>query len=202
MKIRSAVLAAASALAIPALTSSAAISIGSEKFGSTTPGIVSGDQDLVNGDFLIHKNLLAPTTGDGTDEATTWSFDLSSDANYAAFVAAGGPITSAVLTLTLTQYYAEGPVTDLVRPVDLFPNIEMPHFLSAGETGSIQFQLLDYYSASDLWNFIQANNGSMPMIYADDAIVSYANIRILAVPATPVGATAVLAALFAARRRR
>ncbi len=196
------VLAAACALSIPALSAPAAITIGAEAFGSTTPAIVPGDQSEFNGDFLIHANPSAPTTGDGTDEATTWTFNLSADANYAAFATSGGPITSAVLTLTLTQWYPEGPVTDLVRPVDMFPNIEMPHFLTAGQTGSIQFQLLDYYAAGDLWNFIQANGGTMPMIYADDAIVSYASIRIAAAPAAPVAALGMIAAGWSGRRRR
>lgn len=192
----------AGAIAATSHSAHAIITIGDEAFGSTTPSIAPGDQQVINGDFLIHENLAAPTTGDGVDEATTWTFDFTADANYAAFAASGQPLTTAVLTLTLTQFYPEGPITDLVRPVDMFPNIEMPHFLSAGQTGSIQFELLDYYTSSDILAFIDAHNGTMPMIYADDAIVSYANLRIAMVPPAPVAALGGIAMIFGGRRRR
>lgn len=175
--------------------------ISASAHGSTTPGLVAGSLDEQNGDFLIHANPQAPWTGDGVDEATTWTFDFAQDAGYGAFTGAGSPITSAVLTITLTQFYPEGPVTDLVRPMDLFPNINMPHFLHAGETGSISFELLDYYSASDVEGFMTSRSGLFPMIYADDAIVSSASLVITKVPSPGTIGLLGLGGLLIIRRR-
>lgn len=202
MKKAAFVLAAVPALVGALGTARADFVISAYAHGSTTPGLVAGTQDLVNGDFLIHANAAAPTTGDGTDEATTWAFDFAQDGNYGAFTGTGSPITSAVLTITLTQFYAEGPVTDLVRPMDLFPNINMPHFLQAGETGSISFELLDYYSASDVEGFMTSRAGLFPMIYADDAIVSSASLVITKVPSPGTIGLMGLGGLLIVRRRR
>lgn len=201
MKTAAFVMAAGGALAA-AGSVRADLVISASAHGSTTPGLVAGSLDEQNGDFLIHANALAPWTGDGTDEATTWAFDFAQDANYGAFTGTGTPITSAVLTITLTQFYPEGPVTDLVRPMDLFPSINMPHFLHAGETGSISFELLDYYSAADVENFMTSRAGLFPMIYADDAIVSSASLVITKVPSPGTIGLLGLGGLLIVRRRR
>lgn len=186
--------------AIPAVAS-ADITLTSEAFGSTTPGLVESTSQLVNGDFLIHENALAPWTGDGVDEMTTWRHAFGNDPGYATLMQADHTITSAVLTLTLTQFFQSGPPTDVVRPFDIYPLISIPLFLDAGETGTIQFELTDYYSSADLKGLLAFNNGYIPMVYADDAIVSYARIDITAVP-TPGSLALFGLGLMAMRRRR
>jgi hypothetical protein len=57
---------------------------------------------VVNGDFLIVRSGLPSfTTGDGNDEETSWTFDFIEDPNYRHFESRSGPLTSALLTLTL-----------------------------------------------------------------------------------------------------
>jgi hypothetical protein len=154
------------------------ITISRTATGSVTPPLLPGTQSYQNGDFFIQANNLAPWTGDGVDETTTWWFSFSLDQDFNAFRASNRPVVSAVLTLTLTQFYVEGPITDLVRPVLLFPIIEIPHYLGQGETGDISFELLDYYTADQIKSLATDQFGRVQFVYADDAIVSFSSLEI------------------------
>ncbi|MDX2148564.1 MAG: hypothetical protein SFZ23_13685 [Planctomycetota bacterium] len=147
--------------------------------GSFTPTQAPSTQNVANGGFLILANPLAPATGDGVDEHTQWTFALSTDSEYPAFVQPGHRITGASLTLRLKHFFTPlGPVTDLVRPLDLFPIIAIPEFLPPNTVGSITFDLLESYSPGALRDLILSNSGRMRWVYADDAIIGVANINI------------------------
>jgi hypothetical protein len=175
------------ALMLVSLPAGAAVSIAATATGSSSPATIDVSLDLVNGDFFIAKNPaagLGHVTGDGVDETTTWTFDFTNDPNYANFPS-NGTLTVALLTLTLTTVFDPGPVTDLVRPLDLFPIIPIPLFLTGpgAKTGNIEFALLALgYNSGQLLTFFTGNNGLFPMIYADDAIVSFARLDLTAVP--------------------
>ncbi len=169
---------------------------------------IPATQDLQNGDFFISKNLGSPgITGDGWDETTTWSLDFTSDPSYAAFQAAvvgGAQITSASYTLALTTWYQPGPITDVTRIENLFPQFVMPEFLTGSTapfTDSIVLNLLDNYSSSAMLGELAVQSGKFQMIYADDAVVDRAMIRLTVVP-EPTSLLLALPALLLVRSRR
>jgi hypothetical protein len=156
------------------------LTISAKAFGTTTPGRAKGTVPITNGDFTIRSNGDLPrlTTGDGIDEATTWAFKLKQDTNWPSFDAANG-LESAELVLTITPknklittdvVYIKGLesiATSVIRslPLDI--------------TQTITLDLLDEgYSADDVLKVLDDNNGKLPMVYADDAIISYAEIRL------------------------
>lgn len=151
--------------------------------GSPNPPPVF-DQDILNGDFLILKNPEQQvTTGDGVDETTTWTIDFTGDPNFAAFPQTGR-VTAATLSLTLTTPYAPGPITDLVRWGNFgVPSIPIPEFIPNGGTGRIEFDLLDYMCGELLLSDLQTHGFAATAYYADDAVVSFAQMRITAKPA-------------------
>lgn len=127
--------------------------------GDIDPGRVRPTMNLLNGDFLILANPAAPVTGDGVDETTIWTFDLTRDRDYELFASGRLPkIERATLTLELTQFFAVGPVTDIVGPARL-PRIVLPHFLTAGQTGMITLDLLSVMPWRDLAREIRFEAG-------------------------------------------
>ena len=91
-----------------------AVLIAATATGSLTPPTAVGES-VVNGDFLIVRNRIDAnlTTGDGSDEETSWTFYFGEDPNYQLFKSRSGPLTSALLTLTLTPKNT-GIETDVV----------------------------------------------------------------------------------------
>lgn len=156
----------------------AVITVTQSARGSVTPPQAPGNQSVQNGDFFIQANPAAPITGDMVDETTFWWFSFSNDRNFTAFRNSTLPVRAATLRLTLTQPYASGPLTDLVRPVALFPIIPMPHFLGQNETGSIDFNLLDYYTPAQIKTLLTDQSGRVQFVYADDAVVSFARLTV------------------------
>lgn len=176
--------AAAAMSSCAAALSHADITVSSQVVGQSLPNQVPGKEPLINGGFLINPNPLAPATGDGIDETTIWDFNVATSPDWDAFDLSDLPLVSAVLTLTLTQHFPHGPVTDVTRPLDLAPSITLPSFLEEGETDSIQINLLDTYTPLQLLGVLDARNGVIPMIYSNDAVVSFAKIELTrAIPA-------------------
>jgi len=148
--------------------------------GDLTPPMTLDGSDVKNGDFLIQANLpsLVPVVGDGADERTTWSFDFTS-------FPASTPITSALLTLTLTP--ASGIITDAVRISGLpFVATSEIQNLPVGVTSTIQVELLEFYGSADIQSVLTANGGLMPMYYADDSIVSFARLDLTSPMRVPI----------------
>jgi PEP-CTERM motif len=173
------------------------------------PITVDATLDLPNGDFLIKANPAAGpghVTGDGVDETTWWSFDFTADPNYAAFMASG-PITSARLSFRLsTQFFIDGvgPWTDIAAPSDgissPFGGWVLPAFMSGTfgvwQSGSISTDLVQDVGmdGAQLKQFLADFNGAMPMLYADDAVVGFAQLQLSTAPVPEPGTWALMAA--------
>jgi hypothetical protein len=174
------------AMAVPQMAF--AITITDTAKGSTTPPTATFPATVTNGDFLIQANSPANAQqqiiGNGIDETTTWTFDLRTDPDLAglgrlpgAFPTVG-PLTSAVLTLTLTPKNVL-ITTDTVRIEGLSAiTAEQAQTLPINVTNTIQIDLLKFFSADDILGILTANAGQIRMLYQDDAIVSFARLEL------------------------
>jgi hypothetical protein len=150
--------------------------------GSLTPATAVGES-VVNGDFLIVRNRIAPTftTGDGSDEETSWTFYFGEDPNFSDFRSRSGPLTSALLTLTLTPKN-EGVTTDVVF-IETLSLINGPEIqtLPVDVTSTITIELLDrisYTSTAILGILFSGMERRILMRYVDDAIISSAKLEL------------------------
>ncbi len=157
-----------------------AISIKATATGSPNPTPIVGG-DLQNGDFLIQHNRVPPSlpTGDGSDEVTRWLFDFSSDSNL-AFFPISSPLNSALLTLTL--FPANGLLTTDATGVfggKVIRIPEIPGIPAVGTTGTVSIELLDFgFTSTDIINSFDPVTNTIPWVYADDAVVSYAELEL------------------------
>lgn len=183
------------------------------------PVTVSNTLDMQNGDFLILANPAAGpghVTGDGVDETTKWSFDFTADPDYAAFVA-GGAITSARLSFRLsTQFFVDGvgPWTDITFPSDginsVFPGWVIPSTITGTPgvwtSGPVSTDLVVSVGidGAQLKQFLLDNNGLLPMIYGDDAVLGFAQLELVNAPIPEPGTWLLMSAglLPLALRRR
>ena len=116
------------------------------------------------------------------NERTTWIFDFTADPNVSLFPTSV-PLSDALLTLTLTPKTAL-IVTDGVR-IEGLPTIITPiiQTLPVNITNTIQLELLDFYSSSEILDvFVADLYAQIPMLYYDDAIVSFAQLDLTPVP--------------------
>jgi hypothetical protein len=168
--------------------------------GSQSP-LTPGPCPVTNGPFAINEDSSSvPVCGDGSDEITTWTFDFNPNS-----CGASGPVTSAVLILTLTP--GNSLVSnDRVQIVGL-PSIAVdaggwansplplggPYPLMVGSTSTISRDLIapGDYTSSQILGIFTANSGSIPMAYQDDATVSFAELD-LTCELPPVGGVAAL----------
>jgi hypothetical protein len=175
-----------------------AVTISASAFAAAIePTPIDVNQNLQNGNFLILANPAAGPghfTGDGIDETTLWRFNFNSDPNYAAFLADAN-IVSARLTLRLnTKFFVNGagPVTDITFPGDgvggVFPGWVMPQFITGTfgtfTSGSISADLIGDVgmSPSQLLGWITTYAGQFPMVYGDDAVVTFAKLDLVSAP--------------------
>ena len=88
-------------------------------------------------------------------------------------------ILSALLTITLTPQ--NGLIsTDVVR-IDGLPNIVTPviQSLPVGAASTIDLKLLDFYSSAEIMGVLTSGSaGLVPMLYADDAILTRAELEL------------------------
>jgi hypothetical protein len=152
--------------------------------GSLTSSTAVGES-VVNGDFLILRNRIDPnrTTGDGIDEETSWTFYFGDDPNYNDFksFSSSRPLTSALLTLTLTPK-DEAVTTDVVL-IESLSVINAPEIqtLPVDVTSTIAIELLDrisYTSTAILGILFSGIEGRIVMRYNDDAIISWAKLEL------------------------
>jgi hypothetical protein len=173
------------------------LTVSAEAFGSSSPPVLTQSSQQ-NGDFIITDSPgpCSVTVGDGEDELTTWSLDLTEDPGFAAFDASPGVLSAAVLTLTLTPPEtpcAPGPpwgiTTDVFRITGL-PDIVTTTIqsLPVEVTSTVQVSLLgdgERYTEEQILGAIQAGNGIVPFQYSDDAVVSYARLELIKSPGVP-----------------
>lgn len=161
------------------------VSITASSTGSITPPTVAYPDTVTNGDFMISGwdtgkpvNLI----GDGKDENTTWTFDFTTDLNYSVFQTTL-PLSSALLTLTVTPRRG-GIETDYVFIEGLsLIGSSLIQTIPIDETRTIQLEMLDYYSSSEiLGKFTEATSGHISMGYDDDAMISYAQLDLVSAP--------------------
>ncbi|MDL2121574.1 MAG: hypothetical protein LWX51_00515 [Deltaproteobacteria bacterium] len=154
--------------------------------GSQTPEVKdpSCDPMVINGDFIITPDGFDPghrlPLGDGVNEGTSWSFDFKTDPEFQCFPTSL-PLASALLTLELTPK-GSGISTDAFK-INLigFPPIITPVIqeLPIGVTSTIQIELTNFYRNRALPDLLKATHGdSIPAFYADDAIVSFAELTL------------------------
>jgi hypothetical protein len=129
-------------------------------------------KSLKNGDFLIQRipsDLEA--LGDGKNDRTWWDFDFSS-----TLTSITDTLNSAFLSLTLTPQtnsYNDGVK---IRGFDFitepFANLQL------GQTQTVNLNLLDYYSSTELISYFNDRGGLIKMEYVDDALVSDAALTL------------------------
>ncbi|MEM8638570.1 MAG: PEP-CTERM sorting domain-containing protein [Cyanobacteria bacterium P01_G01_bin.54] len=172
--------------------------------GSLNPTQVDALSIIENGDFVIrHAHLFSPDfqptsatppIGDGKNEWTFWDFDFREDANFAA-IDTHTQITSAILTLEL---YAYRTGTDFLQ-IQGLERIQPTAitYQPYRQWSTVEVDLLDFYSADELhqawtgqldtetfaWGTARNEDyvptaGILSMLYADDALVSSAEINI------------------------
>lgn len=189
--------------------------------GSSAPTQVSfppAPGSVANGDFTIEPNpgCTGPATncgftGDGINDQTTWAFDFRSDPDFASFLGSGA-LTSASLTLTLTVREAQIN-TDVLRIRGLDNITAQIQDLMVGETATITFDLLDFYTSNQILENLDStlvadvlpkSSGELLMLYQDDAIVSSATLSLSTdtVPEAPVAALVLSGLLLLTLQRR
>lgn len=188
-----------SIVSIATASGSAAETVTATASGSSSPTPVVAPS-LANGDFLIVRPLDTGhfvTVGDGEDEQTGWTFDFSLDPELPLF----GPATqleSAPLELTITPRptpNTPGPpgiTTDQLQvggvPLGPFPlpPVVTPiiQSLQVDVTETVEIELLDFHTSAEI--LAQLNGGLLPMVYLDDAVVSFAKLNLAKAPKIPV----------------
>ncbi len=144
--------------------------------GSPTPSTTRYPNTVTNGDFLIQGNSIATLVGDGADESTTWAFDFTTDPDFTSLTNST-LLASAQLTLTLEP--TNGLITTDGITIQGLGSIVQPiRELPVGETSTITIDLLDYFSPDTVVQAIQRNAGRLSTTYQDDAIVSFAQLKL------------------------
>ncbi len=145
---------------------------------------------LQYGDFTIKANTGNPPItrlGDGIDETVTWDFNFN-DSDVNSFLS-GNSLTSAVLSLTLSP--RSGLITTDSTGIAgvagvAIPNI--PGIPALGQTGTVQFDLLDFgFDSNDILNALRFGTpNSISWFYQDDAIISNAQLTLVSEDAVEV----------------
>jgi len=160
--------------------------------GSQTPEVddppFTTDPIVENEDFTItpdgFDSCHTLPLGDGVNEGTSWSFDFKTDPEFQCFPTSL-PLASALLTLELTP--KSSPFTDAFTLDGLSPIITPTiQELPIGVPSAIQIELANFYHNMSLTRLFKAKNGSIPAFYADDAIVSFAELTLTSFPGEKV----------------
>lgn len=160
------------------------LTVSSEVSGSNSPETSPSTEAVQNGDFRITSPNPDPKsqkvkTGDGKDETTRWTFDFTSDLNWTQVPLTDVSLVSARLTLTLLPK-TRLVTTDVVRiEAKSFGNINSPAIqcLKQGDEETVVMELItEGYDADSIRDYLEESQGKVKMVYADDAIVSYAKL--------------------------
>ncbi|MGB7275921.1 MAG: PEP-CTERM sorting domain-containing protein [Geitlerinemataceae cyanobacterium] len=133
-------------------------------------------QFLNNGDFLIQRNNPGRgDLGDGKNEKTWWDFDFSS-----TLTSITNTLSSAFLSLTLTPEFGSNNDGVRIRGNNFgFDFIQDPFAnLQIGQAQTVEINLFDYYSPTDLISYFNDKGGRFKMEYRDDALVSRAELTL------------------------
>jgi len=174
------------------------------------PMVPTPAASLPDGDFTIIDHDLTSTSmlGDGHNDRTSWVFNFQNDHNYVPFLSE--TLVSAYLTLKLTPKNSL-VTTDGVRldgldciggaseclPSNVFNLV--PLF----QLTTVQIELLDYYTSSQIRGLYNNNFGLITAQYADDSTISSATLHLtVPEPATMLLFGTGIAGLAGSRIRR
>ncbi|NJN13670.1 MAG: hypothetical protein HC815_39590 [Richelia sp. RM1_1_1] len=146
--------------------------------GSQTPSTATRPEKVINGNFEISgNNERAPIVGDGLDERTWWTFDFTHNPDISAFQRAQS-ITSATLTLKLNPRLGVATDTTGIEGLRYVLSSKITN-LPLQKVSTITINLLDTYSSEEILNALQKGEfGKFRMYYDDDAIVSFASLKL------------------------
>lgn len=195
------------------LTSALAVAgtISGSVTGSDTPPTNPFPNTVANGGFTI--SATAPSlVGDGIDDQTDWVIDFTGHPNFGSFNTAV-PLTVATLNMTLRPVNTGtgGPqgITDDrvgIPPASLYISTPAINGLPVGVLSPISIDLLSFFTSAQILDVLTNNAGTIPMVYGDDAVVSYAEVtlsnEVVPEPSTWVLLCAGVGAMAALRRRR
>lgn len=182
--------------------------------GSGSPVPDTYPNTVANGGFTIAAS--GPSVvGDGIDDETTWTVDFTGHPGYGTFNT-GIPLTLATLNLTLhpVNTGTAGPqgVTDDrvgIPPGNLYITTPAINGLPVGVTSPVSLDLLSFFTSAEILGVFTGNGGTIPMVYGDDAIVSYAELTlsndrngVVPEPSTWLLLSAGMGVILAAGRRR
>ncbi|HIK32138.1 MAG TPA: PEP-CTERM sorting domain-containing protein [Oscillatoriales cyanobacterium M59_W2019_021] len=165
-------------------------------------------QYLNNGDFLLQRmNPGRGDLGDGRNEKTWWDFDFSDTLSSIT-----DTLSSAFLSLTLTPAFGSDNDGVRIRGNNYgFDFITEPFAnLTSGQEETVEINLFDYYSPTQIISYFNDKGGRFRMEYLDDSLVSRAELtlgvpdvaRSVPEPATILGVLAVGGALGTLKRRQ
>lgn len=187
-----------------------AATLTSTAIGNTDiPSISDPNQQFLNnGNFLIQRNNPGVgDLGDGKNEKTWWDFDFSD-----TLTSITDTLSSAFLSLTLTPEFGSDNDGVRIRGNQYgFDFISEPFAnLQSGQTETVEINLFDHYSPSDLISYFNDKSGRFKLEYLDDALVSRAELTLgvgnisqsVPEPASILGLMAVGGALGALKRRQ
>ncbi|MEO1433656.1 MAG: hypothetical protein AAFV71_32270, partial [Cyanobacteria bacterium J06633_8] len=123
---------------------------------------------------------------------SSWKFDLKANPNYSKFISCKSKIKSATLKLGLMCPIKHGQIcggdifTDEIK-IGTLPKKRLSelHSFIGQPSGVLEVNLLDYFTESEIINQIRLGRGVLPMQYQDDALITYANIDIVAEHTAP-----------------
>lgn len=182
----------------------------STAIGSTNINAVNDPaiQFLHNGNFLIQRmNPGQGALGDGQNEKTWWEFDFSSQ-----FSSITDTLSSAFLSVTLNPAFGSNNDGVRIRGNQYGFNFISKPFanLTSGQAQTVDINLFDYYSPSQILSYFNDKGGRFKMEYQDDALVSRAQLTLgvgtpsqsVPEPASLLGLLAVGGGLGALKRRQ
>ena len=139
--------------------------------GSTVPPQDPNGGDIINGGFTIEKSGNDPITGNGIDEITRWNFTYTNPN-----INSSSQVISAQLTLIFEQKDA-GASNDFVQGDNCGCTSIFVGLYPLNVIDTVQFEMLNLGYESQLFiDHIVADG--FPMFYQDDAIVSFAELKL------------------------
>ena len=140
-----------------------------------------------SGDFTYtstgSNNLFSFVVGDGNNDIVTWSFNFKNAADWAKFPTSGN-LQSASLTLTLSprNRFVDTDTVSIagLSKIETSAIRDLDYSLFSLKNETVSINLLNYYTSSQIFGSLSQHDGSIPFVYEDDAVVTYAKLDLVA----------------------